>query len=426
MFSLRFYSFAFFVLAVFGMGNAIGDNNTEDGKNDDLNHQHFFIKGDDETLSIDGKEPGEEHHEKTIPAQYDQSPLFRSNKEPVKVGTWTTSPMDFSLNITIKTMSLWWEALDDEYEPDCEWTFYIHHNDQQISENTEACQSNGEDLVRETYDIGISIDLNNSDTFAIEIWYEGWEDVKLYYDNLTYDSGSGIECENSCDPIPEAIIDFVSHEEAENGNLVEFSGSGNSINSQISAYLWESSIDGELSNVSQFNTTNLSFGRHIIYFSVVDSEGYNSSKITTPLWIYAKPIALANYVHWNDLEPKSVVKPGEEVVFKGNGSDEDGAVILYEWDFNGDGEYDWSSGDKASTTFIYNNEGTYTATFRVSDNDGFTTTDSRVIVVSEKPVQIDEEGNVTEVEESEDSLPSISLIPALISIGLLAILRRKN
>lgn len=98
---------------------------------------------------------------------------------------------------------------------------------------------------------------------------------------------------------------------------------------------------------------------------------------------------------------------------------------MYEWDFNGDGEYDWSSEDKASTTFIYNNEGTYTATFRVSDNDGLTTTDSRVIVVSEKPVQIDEEGNVTEVEESEDSLPSISLIPVLISIGLLAISRRK-
>ena len=423
MFSLRFYSFAFFVLAVFGMGTAVGDNNTEDGENNDFNHQHFFIKGDDETLSIDGKEPGEEHHEKTILAQYDQSALFRSNREPVKVGTWTTSPMDFSLNITIKTMSLWWEAQDDEYDPDCEWTFYIHHNDQQISENTEACQSNGEELVRETYGLGINIDLNNSDTFAIEIWYEGWEDVKLYYDNLTYDSGSGIECEISCDPIPEAIIDFVSHEEAENGNLVEFSGSGKSINSQISAYLWESSIDGELSNVSQFNTTNLSFGRHIIYFSVVDSEGYNSSKITTPLWIYAKPIALAGV--------NISGTPGVPIQFTGAGTDEDGTIINYQWDFDGDGIFEWASGENGLDIYIYNNPGNYNASFKVTDNDGFSSVDSISITITEKKVAIteDDEGNVTvtvdETDNSEESVSSISVISVAALVGLLVILRRK-
>ena len=337
--------------------------------------------------------------------------FFRSDREPVKVGTWTTSPMDFSLNITIEDMSLWWVSNDGDYEPDCEWTFYIYHNDQEISENTETCQSNGEDLVRETYNIGTSIDLNNSDTFAIELWYEGWEDVTLYYDNLTYDSGSGIECENSCYPVPVAIMN-ISFTEAENGTLVEFIGSGTTEVGEISAYLWESNVDGELSNISQFNTTNLSLGNHIIYFSVTNTLGYNSTT-SKSLWIYAVPSALANDIDWNDETPKNKVKPGDEVAFKGGGNDEDGEIVLYEWDFNDDGEFDWSSEEGGSTTFVYNNEGTYTAVFRVTDDNGFTATDSRVITVSE------------EKEEDESSLPSVSFIPALISIGLIAIFRRK-
>ena len=406
---LRIFLMAALFVAI--LGTAAADNNTEGGENNDLNHQHFFIKGDDETLSVEGKEPGEEHHQKTIQAQYTGNMFFRSDREPVKVGTWTTSPMDFSLNITIEDMSLWWVINDDDYEPECEWTFYIYHNDQEISENTETCQSNGEDLVRETYNIGTSIDLNNSDTFAIELWYEGWEDVTLYYDNLTYDSGSGIECENSCYPVPVAIMN-ISFTEAENGTLVEFIGSGTTEVGEISAYLWESNVDGELSNISQFNTTNLSLGNHIIYFSVTNTLGYNSTT-SKSLWIYAVPSALANDIDWNDETPKNKVKPGDEVAFKGGGNDEDGEIVLYEWDFNDDGEFDWSSEEGGSTTFVYNNEGTYTAVFRVTDDNGFTATDSRVITVSE------------EKEEDESSLPSVSMIPALISIGLIAIYRRK-
>jgi flagellar hook-associated protein FlgK len=136
-------------------------------------------------------------------------------------------------------------------------------------------------------------------------------------------------------------------------------------------------------------------------------SGGNGSGQGTQLLIYAAPVASAS--HWND--GSNDIRPGRSVQFNGEGSDEDGTIVLYEWDFNGDGEFDWS-GSNAVTSYTYMNLGTYNAVLRVTDNDGFTATDSRVITVSE-----DGDGG--------SGTPSISLIPALMSIGLIAILRRK-
>ena len=65
-----------------------------------------------------------------------------------------------------------------------------------------------------------------------------------------------------------------------------------------------------------------------------------------------------------------------DVSFNGTGSDADGAIVLYEWDFNGDGTYDWSSNSSGSTSYTYNHVGSYVATLRVTDNEGKTSTDS--------------------------------------------------
>ena len=153
----------------------------------------FNLKEDKETLTPQNKMPGDPEAHSTGRAQFQQYPFFRSDREPTQVGTWTSDPVEFDMSITIETTDIWWEGKDPDYDADCEWTFYIHHNDQEISENTETCSSNGDDLVRETYNVGTSIELVAGDTFALELWYEGWEDVDIYHDNVTYDTGMNVK-----------------------------------------------------------------------------------------------------------------------------------------------------------------------------------------------------------------------------------------
>ena len=81
-----------------------------------------------------------------------------------------------------------------------------------------------------------------------------------------------------------------------------------------------------------------------------------------------------------------VVMVGELVYFNGTGYDPDGYIVLYEWDFDGNGVYDWS-GDTGYTTYVYNTPGTYYARLKVTDNDGGVDVDTRVVEVESSPNQ---------------------------------------
>jgi PKD repeat protein len=76
------------------------------------------------------------------------------------------------------------------------------------------------------------------------------------------------------------------------------------------------------------------------------------------------------------------VKPGDTVQFTGAGTDEDGVIEKYEWDFDGDGVYEWSSSNNGIATYAYETDGGYTATLRVTDDHGFTSTGSRTVTVA--------------------------------------------
>jgi uncharacterized repeat protein (TIGR01451 family) len=73
-------------------------------------------------------------------------------------------------------------------------------------------------------------------------------------------------------------------------------------------------------------------------------------------------------------------------------SDLDGAIVLYEYDFNGDGVYDYSSPsiDKVYTNY-YDSlpDGTYTVVLRVTDDDGLQDIDSSTVVVKPQEADLD-------------------------------------
>jgi len=113
-----------------------------------------------------------------------------------------------------------------------------------------------------------------------------------------------------------------------------------------------------------------------------ESAGEVVDTILEALEVIAKtPIAEAG--------PDQTAYQGDIVTLDGSGSyDPDGTIVLYEWDAEGDGTYEWSSSTTAMTTHVYETTGTYHATLRITDNDGLQDTDFAVITVEKSPDEI--------------------------------------
>jgi PKD repeat protein len=77
-----------------------------------------------------------------------------------------------------------------------------------------------------------------------------------------------------------------------------------------------------------------------------------------------------------------------EVSFTGTATDSDGSIALYEWDFDGDGVFDWSSPTTGDTSYTYDRSGFFNAAFRATDNDGLTAGASIMISVSGPPIAL--------------------------------------
>ncbi len=151
----------------------------------------FNLKEDD-GLSPQNKLPGELEATKTVTADIDYDVFgVKIGRNPVHVGTWTSEPVTFDLALNINSFDVWWEDLEDT-DGTCEWTITIQVNDQDISEDTSDCQHNGEELEKGSHNLGTSINLVAGDTIGIDLVFEGWDDIKIHYDNVTYDTGLGI------------------------------------------------------------------------------------------------------------------------------------------------------------------------------------------------------------------------------------------
>lgn len=76
--------------------------------------------------------------------------------------------------------------------------------------------------------------------------------------------------------------------------------------------------------------------------------------------------------------------PGTIVSFDASASfDPDGTIKKVEWDWEGDGEYDFDSGTLLSAQHTYGEQGDYIATVRVFDNINVSDTDSVTITISD-------------------------------------------
>jgi YD repeat-containing protein len=76
------------------------------------------------------------------------------------------------------------------------------------------------------------------------------------------------------------------------------------------------------------------------------------------------------------------VTPGAQVTLNASGSsDPDGTIAKYEWDLDGNGTYETSTGTNPSVTTSYATAGNRTVGLRVTDNGGGTGTTTRTVIV---------------------------------------------
>ena len=151
----------------------------------------FNWKEEGNMLSPQTKLPSDPEATKTVMAQYDNWVGIRTNRQPVDVGTWTSDPVEFDLSMSINSFDIWWEDTEGS-DDSCVWTIKIKVNDQDVSEDDSDCQHNGDGVAKATHNLATNVDLVAGDTIGINLVYEGWDDIKIYYDNSTYDTGLNI------------------------------------------------------------------------------------------------------------------------------------------------------------------------------------------------------------------------------------------
>jgi parallel beta-helix repeat protein len=161
--------------------------------------------------------------------------------------------------------------------------------------------------------------------------------------------------------IPNAYILSISPNPAEFGQSVALRGSASDSDGFIITYEWKSNLDGKLSQLSEFQTINLSVGIHTISFRVQDNDGVWSASKTASLTIRSLE-SQAPSAFIDEITPNPAIQ-GESVHFQGHGTDEDGVITAYKWISNKSGII----GTTASFTKSNLSIGTHTIYFQVKD-----------------------------------------------------------
>lgn len=175
---------------------------------------------------------------------------------------------------------------------------------------------------------------------------------------------------------PTATIVSATPEEGQAPLTVDFEGEGIDNDGEIVTYAWDFD-DGEISTEQNPAHTFQDPGYYKVVFTVVDNRGAEADDNVYINVIFAEnsPPSASATVN------QTRVYVGEEISFIGIGTDPDGIIGLYEWDFEGDGEYDWSSDTTGNTTYTYTTPAIYDAVFRVTDNNLRTDEDTVTITV---------------------------------------------
>ncbi len=178
-------------------------------------------------------------------------------------------------------------------------------------------------------------------------------------------------------PVADAGADATVHA----GILAYLNGTGTDSDGTVVKYEWDFEGDGTFdwtsTTTGHATHTYSTTGTFNAVFRVTDDQGATGTDSVTITVVNTLPVANAG--------ADQFATTGVEVVLAGSGTDSDGTIVKYEWDFTSDGNYEWASTTTGSVAHAYTSAGVYTATLRVTDNIGGTSTDTCVVTVTDTP-----------------------------------------
>ncbi|HEX7329952.1 MAG TPA: PKD domain-containing protein [Pyrinomonadaceae bacterium] len=166
---------------------------------------------------------------------------------------------------------------------------------------------------------------------------------------------------------------------------VNFTGSATDKDGTIVKFEWDFEGDGtfDFTSATTGNATHTfnTAGTFNSLFRVTDNEGLTGTARATTTAIRVGPPGSPTATITLPATPITINAP-LTVSFNGTGTDANGTITKFEWDFDGNGVFDFSSTTSAATTFRYESPGTFTAALRVTDNEGLTGIDTVDITVN--------------------------------------------
>lgn len=145
---------------------------------------------------------------------------------------------------------------------------------------------------------------------------------------------------------------------------IQLSAQARTLSGGVPTYSWTSNRDGIIGNSSNFTKVGLTVGTHAITVTASDATGSTSYQRSIQVLNSPPTVSVSSPANGSKFETN------QPVSLSCTGSDPYGSIAKYEWDFEGDGVYDYSSATSGSTSRSYAQSGSYAARCRATDNDG--------------------------------------------------------
>lgn len=265
------------------------------------------------------------------------------------------SVLDLSLDFTIWEKDIGGEITEVDFNGKGSYLVAGSTNKKLLLANI----TNGDEIWRTTASGGIT---------SVSMSYRG--------ENILVGTSEGLELyyEQQLDnQAPITVIESINPTTALPGTLIAMNGSAFDSDGFIVDYLWNSNIDGNLSNLSNFTISNLTTGYHIITFKAEDNEGRWSRPVTANVGVGDFPEATIDSISGCTDFSSCIISEDVSIDFTGSAVSEasnDTEVVGYQWVSNFSGiETIISESASFSTSSLQ--RGSHKIIFRAINDIGF-------------------------------------------------------